>query len=81
MNTIPVYRNQTWIEYTVPEDVRHIWSHKLKLQAASVFATARCQGHSPSQSASLAEMVVNKSLYNGLHYDKKMEATLQSLLV
>ncbi len=81
MNTIPVYRNQTWIQYTVPEDVRHIWSHKQKLQAASAFATARCQGHSPSQSASLAEMVVNKVLYDGLMYDKKTESLLKSLLV
>lgn len=81
MNTIPVFRKGSWISYEIPEEVRHIWSQGLKLQAASVYATAITQGHSPSLSSTLAEAYVNKELYQGLCYDTKLEGLLKSLLV
>lgn len=81
MNTIPVYRKGSWISYEIPSEVRHIWSQGLKLQAASVYATALGQGHDPSLSSSLAECYVNKELYKGLCYDKKIEGMLKGLLV
>jgi len=81
MDKISVYRKGSWIQYEVPVEVRHIWSQGLKLQAASVYATALVQGHSPSLSCSLAEAWVNIELYQGLCYDKKMEGMLKGLLV
>ena len=81
MNSIPVYRKGSWIHYEIPSEVRHIWSQGLKLQAASVYASAVQQGHSPLLSCTLAECYVNKELYEGLCYDKKIEGMLKGLLV
>lgn len=81
MDKISVYRKGSWISYEVPQEVRHIWSQGLKLQAASVYATAVTQGHSVAMSNTLAECYVNKELYQGLCYHKKIEGMLKGLLV
>lgn len=78
---IPVFRNGTWISYTVPTDVRSSWSKSLQLQAASVYATAISKGLQPSQSAILAEIHVNKQLYADIQYSSHLEDRLKSLYV
>ena len=78
---IPVFRNGVWISYLVPTDLERYWSHKLKLQAASVYATAITKGYSKQESASLAEAWVNKQLYEGLTYGTQLEDKLKSFLV
>jgi hypothetical protein len=76
--SIPVYRNGAWIHYELPESGIALWSQSLKLQAASVYATARIQGHSPDTSSVLAECFVNKGLY-GVTYNPMIEGHLEKL--
>jgi hypothetical protein len=78
---IPVFRNGSWISYTVPSDVENLWSKSLQLQAASVYATAISKGLEPSQSAILAEIYVNKQLYADIQYPSQLEDRLKSLYV
>ena len=78
---IPVFRNGSWISYTVPTDVETLWSQSLQLQAASVYATAISKGLEPSQSAILAEIYVNKQLYADIQYSLQLEDRLKSLYV
>lgn len=78
---IPVFRKGVWIEYSVPSDVERHWNKAMKLQAASMYATAVSKGISPSQSAVLAECYVNKQMYPGVQYSKSIEDQLQSFLV
>jgi hypothetical protein len=78
---IPTFRKGSWIEYSVPQDVARHWNKVMKLQAASIYATAVSKGISPSQSAVLAECYVNKQMYPGLQYNKSIEDQLQSFQV
>jgi hypothetical protein len=78
--SLPVYRNGAWIHYTLPETGIQLWSQSQKLKAASVYATARTQGHSKETSAILAECFVNKELY-GVAYSPAIEKHLEQLVV
>ena len=79
--SIPVFRNGTWITYTVPSDGELYWNANQKLQAASFYATAISKGLQPSYSATLTECFMNKQVYPGLQYNAKLESILQSFLV
>ena len=77
---IPVFRNGTWIEYEPPREVPSGWQPFHSYQAASLYATAHTLGYSATVSASLAEMYIFKQIFEGIEYERKMEADLQSLL-
>ena len=77
---IPVFRKGQWIEYEPPREVPGGWQKKHSFQAASVFATACSQGHSPKEAASLAEMVVFKQLFPGIQYDNTFERKIQTII-
>jgi hypothetical protein len=78
--SLSVFRKGNWIQYDVPETGTSIWTTRQKLQAASVYATAICNGFSQERSVVLAECFMNKQLY-GVTYSKQLEKELQSLLV
>lgn len=78
--SIPVYRNGTWIQFDIPDTGTSIWTTSLKLQAASLYATAITKGHSKEKSLVLAECFANKQLY-GVTYIKQIEQELQTLFV
>jgi hypothetical protein len=78
---IPVFRNGRWIAYSIPSDGQLYWNTNVQFQAASLYATALSKGHTPSQSAILAEMFANKQLYPGIQYSKSIESQLDSLFV
>ena len=80
MNTILVFRKGIWISYKVPHASATIWSQSLKLQAASIYATAISQGHSHETSTVFAECFVNKELF-GVTYNPKIESALEGFLV
>jgi hypothetical protein len=77
---ISVFRKGTWVEYEVPRELPSGWQPFHSYQAASVFATARGLGYSPKASASLAELYIFKQLFEGIVYDAKFEADLQTVL-
>ena len=77
---IPVFRSGQWMEYEAPREVPGGWQTKHSFQAASAFATARSQGYSPKEAASLAEMIIFKQLFPGIQYDTKFESKLQRLI-
>ncbi len=78
---IPVFRNGVWIHYLVPADMERYWTQRLKLQAASVYATAMTKGYSKEESSTFAEAWVNKQLYEGLTYGTQIETALKSFLL
>ncbi len=78
--SIPVYRNGSWIHYEIPETGTSIWSSRLKLKAASLYATAITKGFSKERSLVLTECCINKLLY-GVTYSKQIEQEIQSLHV
>jgi hypothetical protein len=80
MNTIPVFRKGLWILYTVPEANQHTWSQSLKLQTASLYATAITRGYSQETSTIFAECFANKELY-GVTYNTTIEKQLESFLI
>lgn len=75
-----MYRKGKWIHYEVPESGIALWSPALKLQAASVYATAITKGFSKETSGILAEVFVNKQLY-GVAYKESLETALHSLFI
>ena len=75
---IPVFRKGTWISYKAPIDQG--WSPALTLRAASLYASAVTQGHSPQFASVLAECSITKDLY-GVTYDSTIEKALQALQV
>lgn len=77
---IPVFRKGQWIEYEPPREVPGGWQPKHSFQAASFYATARSQGYTPKESASLAEMSIFKQLFPGIQYDQRFESKLQRLV-
>lgn len=76
---IPIFRNGTWIEYEPPRELPSGWQPAHSYIAASVFATARAKGYSPTAAASLAEMYVFKQIFEGIVYDRIFESQLQEL--
>lgn len=77
---IPVFRNGSWIEYTVPQPLDAMWSQKHIMRAASFYATAIHQGCSTKEAATLAELFINKEVYEGLGYDKRYESKLKQIM-
>lgn len=80
MNRIPVFRKGSWIHYDVPESGTALWSQSVKLQVASVYATAITKGYSKEKSTVLAESFAHKALY-GVTYNSTIEQCLQEMLV
>ena len=78
--TTPVFRNGKWIEYPQPIFEDALWSSCHKLQAASFYATALSQGYSPTESASLAEIYVQKRIFPEIVYPKGIESKLQRIM-
>ncbi len=80
MNRIPVFRKGTWIHYEVPEAGTALWSQSLKLQVASLYASAVAKGFSKEKSSVLAECYANKEVY-GVTYNQSIENCLKELFV
>jgi hypothetical protein len=78
--SIPVYRKGSWIHYTLPDSGIALWSQSLKLQAASIYASAIVKGYSPDTSHILAESYVTKKIY-GVQYNPTIERYLEKLCV
>lgn len=78
--SLPVFRKGSWIQVPLPVVVDPLWSNSNLFQMASVYATARSKGVSPSESAVLAECFVHKQVYTDLQYSTQLEKKLRSLL-
>jgi hypothetical protein len=78
METIPVFRNGTWISYSVPSPIDPYWTQAHKLQAASFYATAKQLNISAPDV--LTEMYINKLVYPKLAYDEKYERKIQQVM-
>lgn len=78
--SIPVYRNGSWIHYTLPESGIALWSQSLKLQAASLYASAIGKGYSSEMSHVFAECFVQKQLY-GVRYNPSLETCLEQFCI
>lgn len=76
----PVFRNGKWIEYPPPISQDALWSTCHRLQAASFYATALSQGYSPTESASFAEIYVQKQIFPEIVYPNRIESTIQRIM-
>lgn len=77
---IPVFSKGQWITYTPPSSGTQLWTPRLTLQVASVYAAFVSKGISTEKSSVLAECYANKQLY-GVQYNVQTEEFLKSILV
>lgn len=75
---IPVFSNGTWIQYPVPPST--LWPVSYQRKAASAYAKALRLGYKAHESAILVECFVNKLVYPGLEYNKKIESDLLRIM-
>jgi hypothetical protein len=80
MPVIPVFRSGKWIQYSMPLPKDPMWNKKHVMRAASFYATACEQGYSQKEAEILAELFINKEVYEGLVYDKRNEAKLKQIM-
>lgn len=75
---VPVFSNGTWISYPSPPSVS--WPSSYHFKAAAAYAKALHLGYTAKESATLAECSINKLLYPGIEYSKKLESDLSRLV-
>lgn len=79
-DSIPVFRKGKWIPYKKPIYTDSLWSQAHLLQAASFYATALSQGFSTDESASLAEIFVQKYIFPETQYSQSIERKLKLIM-